>query len=222
MCSMTMDHGQFERGRGKVSGAWCEASAAARIAKLEYEAEQQRRRCRELQAKLDAAKQAQAAKVLHAEARRSIDAMLNGRAKLVDILQLVALTYPDRVVVLNSAWKSAAESEDFKYPEVARSLLRRLVTDYWEAIVDGRGDAVARRAFTTKEFSAGESETVETNKRAQRLRTFRYGQRDVIMNAHLKHGIKASAAETLRIHFQWDPDSGRVVIGHCGRHLDHA
>jgi hypothetical protein len=219
---MSIDHEQLERDRGMVSGRWCESTAAARIAKLEYEAELHRRRCRELQAKLDAAKQAQAAKVLPAEARRSIDAMLNGRAKLVDILQLVALTYPDRVVVLSSARKSAAESQDFKYPEVARSLLRRLVTSYWQALVDGQGDALARRAFTTKEFSAGESESVETNKRAQRLRTFRYGPRDVVMNAHLKHGTKDSAAETLRIHFHWDPDDGQLVIGHCGRHLDHA
>lgn len=216
-----MNNEQLERGRGSVFDEF-ETSAAARIAKLEYEAELHRRRCRELQASLDAAKQVQAAKVLPAEARRAIDAVLSGRAKLVDFLQLVALAYPDRVAVLNSAWKSAAESEDFKYPEVARSLLRRLVTNYWEAIVDGRGDAVARRAFTTKEFSAGESETVETNKRAQRLRTFRYGQREVIMNAHLKHGIKDSAAETLRVHFAWDAEERRVVIGHCGRHLDHA
>ncbi len=212
--------GQLEHDRG-VSDEWCEDSAAARIAKLEYEREQHRRRCLELQAQLDAAKHARVAELLPLETRRSLDAMLSGRARVADALRLVPLTSPDRVVVLDSAWKSAAASEDFKYPEHALSLLRRLATTYWQALADGQGDVVARKAFTVKEFSAGESQTVETNRRAQRLRTFCYAGRDVTMNAHLKHGSKDSSAETLRVHFHWDPDEGRVVIGHCGRHLDH-
>ncbi len=219
---VNMDDQPLEDDRGTISDEWHDASAAARIARLEYEADQQRQRCRELQSKLDSAKKAQAAKILPTEARRSMDAMLNDRAKLADILHLVALTYPDRVVVLDSAWRSAEESEDFRYPDVALSLLRRLARSYWEALAAGKGDVEARRVFTVKEYSAGESETVETNKRAQRLRTFRYGHRDLVMNAHLKHGIKDSATETLRVHFAWDAEERRVVIGHCGRHLDHA
>ena len=36
---------------------------------------------------------------------------------------------------------------------------------------------------------------------------------------HLKIGVKDSLSRTLRIHFFWDPGAGKVVIGHCGKHL---
>jgi hypothetical protein len=40
------------------------------------------------------------------------------------------------------------------------------------------------------------------------------------MLAHLKIGAKPSATETLRIHFEWDPEARVIVIGYCGEHLD--
>lgn len=37
---------------------------------------------------------------------------------------------------------------------------------------------------------------------------------------HLKIGVKDSITETWRCHFEFDADEKKVVIGHCGRHLD--
>ena len=42
----------------------------------------------------------------------------------------------------------------------------------------------------------------------------------MVMEKHLKHGVKDSVAETLRIHFEWVADQKKLVIGHCGKHLD--
>ena len=39
------------------------------------------------------------------------------------------------------------------------------------------------------------------------------------MFQHLKIGRKADQRQTIRVHFAWDDDSGRIVIGHCGKHL---
>jgi hypothetical protein len=36
---------------------------------------------------------------------------------------------------------------------------------------------------------------------------------------HLKIGAKDSINRTLRIHFYWDSNLSKVVIGHCGKHL---
>jgi hypothetical protein len=41
------------------------------------------------------------------------------------------------------------------------------------------------------------------------------------MMKHLKIGVKDSVAETLRIHFEWDDGDRKIIIGHCGSHLDH-
>ncbi|WP_279611117.1 hypothetical protein [Burkholderia gladioli] len=40
------------------------------------------------------------------------------------------------------------------------------------------------------------------------------------MEKHLKHGVKDSAAETLRVHFEWIASEQKIIIGHCGKHLD--
>jgi hypothetical protein len=44
--------------------------------------------------------------------------------------------------------------------------------------------------------------------------------KQIEMLKHLRIGVKDSAAETLRIHFHWDAKDQRIVIGHCGKHLD--
>ena len=41
----------------------------------------------------------------------------------------------------------------------------------------------------------------------------------IVMPMHLKIGVKDTAAETLRIHFEWFADEQKIVIGHCGPHL---
>jgi hypothetical protein len=37
----------------------------------------------------------------------------------------------------------------------------------------------------------------------------------------LKIGVKPSDATTFRAHFHWDAAKRLVVLGHCGKHLDH-
>lgn len=68
-------------------------------------------------------------------------------------------------------------------------------------------------------YAARESQTIETNSQARRERTFTYQGKTVEMWQHLKIGAKDSENRTLRVHFHWDDDLGKVVIGHCGRHL---
>ena len=86
---------------------------------------------------------------------------------------LLALTtlFPDRVTVLDGAWKSADKSKTFKYREPLFDLLEKLVTTYWESLASGKSDSEARTVFGTS-YSAKESETVEKNARARMLRIF--------------------------------------------------
>jgi hypothetical protein len=78
----------------------------------------------------------------------------------------------------------------------------------------------AKQIFGTA-FAATESETARNNDRARRLRTFEYEGKAVEMLSHLKIGVKPSIAQTWRAHFFWDAANQRIVIGHCGKHLDH-
>lgn len=71
-------------------------------------------------------------------------------------------------------------------------------------------------------YAANEAKCARNNKRAKQLRTFQYRGEPVEMMEHLKIGVKQdSLAETWRAHFYWDATRKVIVIGHCGRHLDH-
>ncbi|MDB9311755.1 hypothetical protein PN462_01480 [Spirulina sp. CS-785/01] len=140
---------------------------------------------------------------------------------LEESLLIISQLFPDRIVVLESAWKSARESAIFKNKNGAFDLLWTLANEYWERCYEGQGDAQARKVFTNHSYAARESDTVERNQRAKQLRTFYYQGEPIEMMKHLKIGTRNSLADTLRIHFEWKPEEGKIIIGHCGKHLDH-
>jgi hypothetical protein len=72
--------------------------------------------------------------------------------------------------------------------------------------------------FGKNGFAAREAETL--SKDGRKRRTFQYDGREIFMEKHLKHGVKDSLSETLRVHFEWLPDKERILIGHCGKHLN--
>jgi len=140
---------------------------------------------------------------------------------LEDCLLILSHLFPSRVTILPTAWKSAREAAGFRRSEKAFELLRKLFTDYFDAMNNGVGDKAGQQVFGATAFAARESEGVESNKRARALRTFVYEGEPIEMMRHLKIGVKDSAAETFRAHFHWDDERRRIVLGHCGCHLDH-
>lgn len=135
-------------------------------------------------------------------------------------MSIITKLFPNRIEVLESAWKSADESKMFKENKKVFDLLWKLATEYWLALVNGKSDAEARSVFGNS-YSAKESESVENNKRARQLRTFQYKGQEIKMMKHLKIGNKRSLSETIRIHFEWNSSNKKIIIGHCGPHLDH-
>lgn len=138
---------------------------------------------------------------------------------LTESLIVISILFPDRVEILRTAWESADDSKTFQYKRQAFELLWKLATEYWEALVNGKGDVEARNIFGNH-YAANEGEA-EKNARARQLRTFEYHDELVEMMRHLKIGVKDSVAETWRTYFYWDAGDRKIVIGHCGCHLDH-
>lgn len=135
-------------------------------------------------------------------------------------LRLLAFMFPDRIVVLESAYRSAAEARGFTRPQKMVERLLHLTIDYVDAMRAGGGDGAGIKVFGSDGYAAKESETVETRATAVKLRTFTYKGVDYYMQRHLKIGTKRSAEDGWRCHFEWLPQEGRVVIGHCGKHLN--
>jgi len=159
-----------------------------------------------------------------------------GRASSIDLETLVSLAcrpdqpsplecieaieslYGDRCVVLSSAKDSAREMHRFEHGRRLLDMLRRLVTDYRSKLCEG-GDNEARKVFGNNEYAAKESESVMGNQAMRRQRTFVYEGNQVEMFRHIKIGIESNVAKTIRVHFHWDAEREKIVIGYCGEHL---
>jgi hypothetical protein len=187
------------------------------IAELESSAQAERMKADALELRLEARQRA--ADGLPADLRADLAALLEGEHDVETALRLVARTWPDRVRVLESAYRAAKKSASFDKPGAALDLLITLATEYHDALKKD-GDHDARKVFGARDYAATESETVMNNKAARKRRTFTYKGEGVEMLAHLKIGVKDSVAETLRIHFHWDAEDAKLVVGYCGPHLD--
>lgn len=130
------------------------------------------------------------------------------------------MLYVERVVVPEAATLSAPDSDrhGFRFGSKSLELLIKLARDYWQVLANGQGDQQAKTLFGQKAFAASEAETISTDGR--RRRTFLYREKPLIMEKHLKYGVKDISAKTLRIHFEWVAQGGRIVIGYCDKHLE--
>lgn len=149
--------------------------------------------------------------------REAVSSLVNKTNTLQQSLVLISVLFPDRVVVLDTAIQSANESLAFKYTEKAFELLWKLINDYWTELNKGGGDR-AKEIFGNSAYAQNEGDTLSNEGR--RRRAFNFGGRELIMLKHLKIGVKDSVSETLRIHFEWLADENKIIIGHCGKHLD--
>ena len=154
--------------------------------------------------------------------REMVTSILGGAPSLEDGLLFLQEFFGDRLTVLGSALASAREADQagFVHRAKAFALLKTLVTSYWEALATGSGgDSKARDLFGKDVYASREGDTGDANERMRRERTFIYGGTPVYMGRHLRLGVKSDTQETLRIHFHWDAEAKRIVVGHCGAHL---
>lgn len=173
---------------------------------------------------LEKRRQARVESVGDNELRHIVRANISGiRGKapmsLVQALELIQHLYPDRVVVLQSAMSAAKHSDSAKFIYVDRvfELLLLLAGDYWENLAGGGSAQTAKACFGADSFSATEA---WMSTKGKQDRTFIYRGENVLMLTHLKVGVKDSLATTCRIHYEWFSDDQKIVIGHCGKHLN--
>lgn len=139
---------------------------------------------------------------------------------LLDILTYFEIEFNDRIIVLPSAKKSAKDSASFKFKKEAFSLLWRLSTEYYDRYTNG-SDKQAKSSFGKNEYASKEGSNL--SKQGKMSRTFKYKDKSIFMEKHLKYGNSEGTAECLRIHFECledGQDEKKIIIGYCGKHLD--
>lgn len=151
------------------------------------------------------------------ELRKAVHSAVLQAPSVLDALTLAELLFPDRLLVLADASKSAKDHDRFQFGSDVFALLYKLATDYWTALAAGIPDAEARKVFGQHEFAAKEA---GLSKNGRRARTFDVpGQGELFMEPHLKIQRGPNEAESWRCHFEWLATQKRIVVGHCGVHL---
>lgn len=192
------------------------AEQRQQLSEREYEVQDARLKAETLEYALGARQQREA-DAIPLEIREALASQLTGTPLPEASLRLVAVAFPDRLIVLDSAYRGAKRSARYARPKEVLTQLVTLATTYFEAI-KGKGANEARRCFGKNELATAESDTMSPE--GKNRRCFTYKGELIYMEDHLKLGHKDSVYETMRTHFHWDADDEKIVIGHCGPHLD--
>lgn len=145
---------------------------------------------------------------------------------LVEELELARRLWPDRIVVLPEAVRSAAAYRYCDLDEEWR-ILRAVATVLWD-IYFGDGDSsdideeFKRRTGFTHTFR--ESGATNASPALVKLRRRSYKGSEIDITPHIKGSGRrdSSKLHPFRLHYHADAEGKKIVIGHCGEHLDTA
>lgn len=145
---------------------------------------------------------------------------------LVEELELAGRLWPDRIVVLPEAVRSAAAYRYCDLDEEWR-ILRAVATVLWD-IYFGDGDSsdideeFKRRTGFTHTFR--ESGATNASPALVKLRRRSYKGSEINITPHIKGSGRrdSSKLHPFRLHYHADAEGKKIVIGHCGEHLDTA
>jgi hypothetical protein len=137
------------------------------------------------------------------------------------VLELIERLYPDRVFFTEKAKRSARDAS-LKNPNIAWECLRAMAVTlhdmYFQKQLSLREIAAQFRSQTGFELAVAESETTKRNKNLAKKRTDNYKGETIDTSTHVKHGN--APGNNLRVHFFAEAKEKKLIIGHCGDHLD--
>lgn len=134
-----------------------------------------------------------------------------------DVLVYIENIAGPRVQILESAWRSARESQHFEQTTKMLELVDTLVFAYLDATLDGTPDTVAKELFSGR-YSAHESQCVTSELRLKAMREFKVNGELRMFVRHLKVANGHGPVRGMRLYF--DIIDGQVVIAYAGKHLE--
>lgn len=147
-------------------------------------------------------------------------ALLEWPDDLVSQLKAIGALYPERLYISGKAIDGA---KDYKGNlKESWELLNAVANELWTCKFTGDGTRRLEDAFTNVTgfglaMNESKSTTCDSTLMAQRRVTVDGVDYDCI--AHVKGRNNKTA---LRLHFDFDLDNRRIIVGHCGKHLDTA
>lgn len=162
------------------------------------------------------------------------ESTLKGRLQRLEQLRALPTNLPDMVSIIEElhagrvvftenarvAAKSAQINSSLKDLIEAWSCLWAVATDLHDLLfehVDGVDLEAVFRSKTGYQLSMSESKATQQQAKLMRLRRQEFEGHEIDITPHVKCG---SEPRMLRVHFYVDRAEHRLIIGHCGDHLD--
>ena len=143
---------------------------------------------------------------------------------LTEVLQRARTEYHDKIIILDSAMKSARQST-FKPPTRVWEIILALVEKYDHILQrSNQKQSVNLQELLRETEAAGvldisNKESKPTMDAFGEQRRFRYKKRKIEMQTHIKIGTQHDQSKTLRMYVCFDNKTKKMMIGHCGQHL---
>lgn len=146
--------------------------------------------------------------------------ILAGERRLTPKLCLqLAAQKTGNLIILDSALKSAEAAADYQNSDNLLAALLKLGDEFLSAYMEG-GDNRTNAIFTRDTYAPKESSQTMKNPSCIKQRSFSYKGKEITMWQHLGWGVAGNTREGLRLYFYVDQEDKKIVIGHCGAHLD--
>ena len=144
---------------------------------------------------------------------------------LTEVLQRARTEYHHKIIILDSAMKSARQST-FRPPTRVWEIILALVEKYDHILQRSNQNKSVNLQESLRETTAASvldisnKESKPTMDAFGEQRRFRYKKRNIEMQTHIKIGTQHDQSKTLRLYFCFDKETKKFIIGHCGKHLD--
>ncbi|QBG48278.1 hypothetical protein EGM51_13070 [Verrucomicrobia bacterium S94] len=141
---------------------------------------------------------------------------------LSEVLQKIGNLHADKVVVIDRALKSAEEYKGFKDLHKAWECLWAASTELYNLHFDEAGANNIEMDFKNRtgfDLSLKEGRMTQNDRDLMRLRQVQHNGKTLDITPHVKWGNKEP--KCLRVYYAPCPDEQKIIIGHCGPHLDN-
>ena len=146
-----------------------------------------------------------------------------GYDSVVSVLRRVRESMGDKFLIGKSAINSA-EASKFRFPRRVMEAFETMAKSFDHVLNRASSNQSLNysqifRKYGDTAFEVAERESRATMKKHSGTRDFEVDGRKVEMQPHIKIGNRKSPDRCLRIHFTFDREKQKFLIGHCGRHL---
>lgn len=150
---------------------------------------------------------------------RALDKYPDAPAQIVHYFETV---FPDRIAFTERAYKSLDDC--ITRCDILWDALYHIATSLYDAFQSN--PAQAYDIFTNStgwDIARGNGHQTRANAKLMQQYIDMYDGHEIDIEAHVKRGNKDNDPRSVRIYFAYDPQvDDRIIIGHCGRHLENA